>query len=129
MTDGPVPEDARQFLLKTIDSIAQWEGLLLLRAHPGEAWDALSIAGHLYITEMETVFLMARLAEHQIVALTETPQGLRYTYNPATTELTAAIDRVAQLYKDYLIPVTRIIHSKPRNRVQEFANAFRIRKD
>ncbi len=129
MTDGPVPEDARQFLLKTIDSIAQWEGLLLLRAHPGEAWDAVAIAAHLYITEAETVFLMARLAEHQILALSDGPQGVRYTYNPATPELKAAIDRVAQLYKDYLIPVTRIIHSKPRNRVQEFANAFRIRKD
>lgn len=128
MTEAPIPEDARQFLLKTIDSIAQWEGLLLLRAHPGEAWDAASIAGHLYIGEAETVFLMARLAEHRIVAAVETPDGARYAYRPPS-ELAATIDHVAQLYKDYLIPVTRIIHAKPRNRMQAFANAFRIRKD
>jgi hypothetical protein len=128
MAEDVIPEDARQFLLKTIDTIAQWEGLLLLRAHSGEAWDAVAIAGHLYISEAETVFLLARLAERHIVAVTDTPEGIRYTYNP-TAELAAAVDRVAGLYKDYLIPITRIIHSKPRNRVQEFANAFRIRKD
>jgi hypothetical protein len=38
--------------------------------------------------------------------------------------------RAVELYSRQLVPVTHLIHSKPRPaRVQEFAEAFRLRKD
>ena len=37
--------------------------------------------------------------------------------------------RVAELYARYLIPVTQLIHAKPLTRVQEFADAFKLKKD
>jgi hypothetical protein len=39
------------------------------------------------------------------------------------------IDHVAEVYDRYLIPVTHLIHAKPRTRVHAFADAFRLRKD
>jgi hypothetical protein len=33
MTDDPIPDDVKTFLLRYIDSIAQLEALLLLRAN------------------------------------------------------------------------------------------------
>lgn len=125
MTDGVIPDDARQFLLRTIDSVAQWEGLLLLRGQPDTSWDAAAVARHLYISENETVILLKGLAERHVLA---EESGHVFRYNPATPELDMLIGRCADLYRQYLIPVTKIIHSKPK-RVQAFADAFRIRKD
>ena len=125
MNDGVTPEDARQFLLRHIESIAQWEGLLLLRAAPARTWTAAEAARHLYIGEDEAAGLLARLAGHDMLSA----GASGYAYAPATPELAAMIDTVADLYSRYLIAVTHIIHSRPKSRVQEFANAFRIRKD
>lgn len=121
---GVIPEDARQFLLRNIDSVAQWEGLLLLRGHPDMGWDATAVARHLYISETETAALLNGLAGRHILAV----EGDAYRYRPSEPETDALIGLCAELYRQYLIPVTKIIHSKPK-RVQAFADAFRIRKD
>ena len=39
------------------------------------------------------------------------------------------VGQVADLYSRYLVPVTNLIHTKKTSRIQEFADAFRIRKD
>lgn len=124
MSDGVIPDDARQFLLRNIDSVAQWEGLLWLRGHPDTLRDAAAVARHLYISEAETTALLNGLVERHILAL----EGSQYGYAPETPEIDAVIGLCAELYRQYLIPVTKIIHSKPK-RVQAFADAFRIRKD
>ena len=41
----------------------------------------------------------------------------------------AMVERVAVLYRQCLIPITNLIHSKAKSRMQEFADAFKIRKD
>ena len=125
MSDGAIPDDVQQFLLKNIDSVAQWEAVLFLRTHSGAAMSAAAVAGHLYISEADVAPLLAVLARRNILTVTDG----QYSYVPKTEALDAMVGRAADLYRQYLIPVTNIIHSKPRSRVQEFANAFRIRKD
>jgi hypothetical protein len=130
MTDGVIPEDVRQFLLKNIDSIAQWEGLLLLRAHPGAACDTSEIARNLYIPDHDVAALLAPLVARHILTASDIDGRTHYRYDPETAELDGCIGQVADFYKLYLIPITHFIHAKPApSRVQEFANAFRIRKD
>jgi len=130
MTDGVIPEDIRQFLLKNIDSIAQWEGLLLLRGQFGTACDAGVIARNLYIPDQDVAPLLAPLAARHIVETSDIDDRTHYRYAPETAELDETIGRAADFYKQYLIPITHFIHAKPApSRVQEFANAFRIRKD
>ena len=130
MTDGVIPEDIRQFLLKNIDSIAQWEGLLLLRAHTGSACGTSEIARNLYIPDNDVAPLLAPLVARHIIATSEIDGHPHYRYAPDTAELDGCIGHAADFYKLYLIPITHFIHAKPApSRVQEFANAFRIRKD
>ena len=129
MNNGVIPEDARQFLLTSIDSIAQLEGLLWLRAHVGQGWDAATLARHLYIAEVEAAALLEPLVQRGLVAV---EQG-QYAYRPATPELDDMVARIADLYRQYLIPVTNLIHAKPpdksKSRIEAFADAFRLRKD
>jgi hypothetical protein len=49
MTNDPIPGDVKAFLLRHIDSIAQLEALLLLRANAELTWSADTLAKRLYI--------------------------------------------------------------------------------
>jgi DNA-binding IclR family transcriptional regulator len=128
MIEGLIPEDIKQFILTSIDSIAQLEALLLLRANPQERWSVAAVAKRLYITEPETLSLLANLCEQGLVISRETEPS-EYVYQPRSAYLTQVVERVAELYANHLVPVTNLIHSKPRTRIQEFADAFKLRKD
>lgn len=128
MGDGLIPEEVQAFLLKRIDSITQLEALLLLRANPECAWSAATLARRLYIPPQETAGLLEALCSGGFLATTGHPSRL-YRYHCSSDDLAGMVDRVADLYATYLIPVTNLIHSKPYTRVQEFADAFKLRKD
>ena len=128
MIEELIPDDIRQFILSSIDSIAQLEALLLLRGHPQEAWNVAAVARRLYITEHEALPLLAHLCEQGLVVLRD-PKATEFAYQPQSDQLTQLVDRLAELYAKHLVPVTNLIHSKPRTRIQEFADAFRLRKD
>jgi hypothetical protein len=123
-----IPEDVAQFITNQIDSIAQLEALLLLRREPHGIWSASTLAERLYITEKQTLDALEQLrAGGLITALGSDPTC--YRYEPISPQLRDLVDRTAEVYSKHLVPVTNLIHSKPKTRVQEFADAFRIRKD
>jgi hypothetical protein len=125
--DTLIPDDVQAFLLNHIDTIAQLEALLLRRADPASEWTAEILAKRLYVSSQETATLLERLrADGFLLALQGEPY--RYQYQPSTSELAHMVDQVAELYARYLIPITHLIHSKPRTRVQEFADAFKLRR-
>jgi hypothetical protein len=72
MTDELVPDDVRDFIQRYVDSVAQLEALLLLRASPNEAWDAGRTAKRLYTTEQEILEVLARLCADGFLTCKET---------------------------------------------------------
>jgi hypothetical protein len=127
MGEDSIPEDLREFLLKNFDSVAQWEGLLLLRAQPEKSWDAEDVARNLYITEPDAARLLADLEARAMITVADAQPPALYRYQPQR-DLDALIRRAAELYKRSVIPIANLIHSKPKTRVRQFADAFRIRK-
>jgi len=128
MSSDLIPDDIAQFILKKIDSVAQMEALLLLRANSDQEWDAAAVAKRLYIEEPQASMTLARLLEGKLlIASADEPR--RYRYQPSAPELRPLVDRVAEIYSKQLVPVTNLIHSRPQTRVQEFADAFKFRKD
>jgi hypothetical protein len=128
MSANVLPDEVKAFLLRYIDSIAQLEALLLLRANADLAWSADMLALRLYISVQETAEILARLCADGFL----TAQGsepLLYQYHCPARDQTHMVDQVAMLYTKYLIPITHLIHAKPRTRVQGFADAFRFRKE
>ena len=123
MTDDLVPIDVRDFIQRYIDSVAQLEALLLLRANPGEVWDVGRVAKRLYAPEQEIADALARLCADEFLKCDD----LLYRYD-CTPEQQQKVDQLATVYARQLIPVTNMIHAKPR-RIREFADAFKFRKD
>jgi len=128
MTDDVIPIDVQQFISTTIDSIAQLEALLLLYANRDAEWSAEAVSKRLYVTERETAGLLRNLHARGFLSHGNHSPGA-YQYRPESPELAQMVERLAEVYRQYLVPVTQLIHSKSKSRIQEFADAFRLRKD
>jgi hypothetical protein len=130
VNESAIPEDIKCFLLVNIDSIAQWEALLLLRSNPEKEWSAQALARNIYTDEHEMEHLLKQLAERDVLITQGSPPSVSYRYCLQNSELVQIINRTADLYRSgYLIPITHIIHSKSKSKIQQFADAFKIRKD
>ena len=125
MAEDVIPQDAQQFILEHINCIAQLEAVLLLRANPQANWNAETVSGRLYIDPKQAQEVLDGLVRQGFI----TAHDLSYHYDPHTQEMRNMMERIVELYARYLVPVTHLIHSKSKSRVQEFADAFRIRKD
>jgi hypothetical protein len=124
MVDDLIPAEVRDFIVNYIDSIAQLEALLLLRASPGEQWTSALVASRLYIDAPAAEDELGRLCARGLIACNDKI----YCYVGNNSDLDSLVDRLAVLYARHLIPVTNLIHDKP-GRIREFASAFRLRKD
>lgn len=127
MTVAAIPDDLTQFILQYIHSIAHLEALLLFCAHPKDELDAHALAHALYITDAQAIVLLTQLLDHGFIA--HGAATLAFHYQPASPELKEMVERLAVLYKQSLVPVTNLIHSKSKLKVQQFADAFKMRKD
>jgi hypothetical protein len=127
MVESYIPDDVARFVLDNIYSVAHLEALLLLRGKRDQEWSVGALAARLYISEDQTAELVIVLrAQGFVTAKAQEPAS--FQYEPASTALNNMLERLAEIYAKHLVPVTNLIHSKPKPRIQEFADAFRLRK-
>jgi hypothetical protein len=126
MTRDEVPAEVRRFILTSIPSVPFLEAVLLLRAEPALPWDAARLAGRLYVPERTAAELLTQLGEAGIAAPHESAGAVRYA---PREELGGLLDRVAAAYAVDLVAITDLIHSRIDKRAQQFADAFRFRKE
>ena len=130
MAATPIPEDIRRFVLTSIPSVPHLEALLLLRAAEPAFWQAARLSERLYISDKLAQSLLTDLCRSGMVEpRDESQQAVAYRYQPTTAELRATIDSLAELYARQLVEVTHLIHSKLDRKAQQFADAFKWRKD
>jgi hypothetical protein len=122
------PAEIAQFIDQQIESLAQLEALLLLRGEPERVWDATEIAKALYITPDMAGSLLADLARRGYAKVVP-PSDARYSYRAMDAHVDRLIDQLASVYQDRRVAVISMIYSKPLNKVQTFADAFRLRKE
>jgi hypothetical protein len=127
MAREPIPEDVRRFILTGIMSVPYLEALLLLRNAPDQSWDRTTVAQRLYISAKAATELLADLSAAGFIVVTEPESS--YRYHPSSDELRQMIDQLAETYAKNLVEVTNIIHSKTGKKAQQFADAFKWRKD
>jgi|SRR5690606_3554016 len=128
MIREPIPEDIKRFILRSIASIPHLEAILLLRGKPDQVWLERSVAERLYISEKAAAGLLEELSAAGFVSSSQADPPA-YRYQPSSDQLRQLVDRLAECYAKNLLEVTNIIHSKIDRKAQQFADAFRWRKD
>lgn len=123
-----LPDEVRRFILTSVPSVPYLEAILLMLSDAQAQWDAARVARRLYVAEGKAAELLEQLAAAGVARRVEGLDGC-FRYQPATPELAARLDQVAQAYSANLVAVTDLIHSRIDKRAQQFADAFRLRKD
>ena len=124
-----ISDDIRRFILTSVPSVPYQEAILLLRTEPDADWDVRRVAGRLYVGEKQASELLAGLDAAGIASREVQGDVELFRYAPATTELRERLDALAQAYSANLVGVTDLIHSRIDKRAQQFADAFRLRRD
>lgn len=122
---------AEEFIRGVIDSIPHLEGLLLVWTMRPRSWSAGEIAEKLYIDEGRARDVVGGLVRRGLLVPDEAAEtaGERFRYAVRSEEQDKLMESVERLYKSDLIRITRMIHSKAAPAVQEFAQAFRLKKE
>ena len=120
-----IPDDLRRFILTSVPSVPFVEALLLFRTMGDGLLTPATLARRLYIGEGDATRLMQQLHHVGVIA----PADDAYRYAPADPGLASALDDLATYYASHLIEVTELIHSTTARRANEFADAFRLKKE
>jgi hypothetical protein len=110
MVSARLPDAVRRFVNSRIDSVAELEGLLLVRSSPEQRWDARELAGRLYVREHEASVVLEALHRQTLMVR----HGHAYYYRPASDTMHLDVEALAAAYPRFLIPITELIHAKSR---------------
>jgi hypothetical protein len=124
-----LPDDIRGFILASVPSVPYLEAILLLRTNPDLSWDVPRLAARLYVAERQAAEVLTALSAAGIARTEDHGGTALFRYAPATAELRERLDALAQAYSANLVGVTDLIHARIDKRAQQFADAFRLRKD
>jgi hypothetical protein len=128
MPREPIPDEVRRFILTSVPSVPFVEAMLLYMARTGSEIGTAEIARGLYIPEPAAADIVEALRAAQIVVPAGATPGA-HRFAPATEELGRVCGQLAAAYGHNLIGVTDLIHSRTGRKAQQFADAFKLRKD
>jgi hypothetical protein len=120
--------ELRQFVEHNIESVPQLEALLLLRKEPDRAWSASDIAKALYIQEEAAAALLVDFVRREFASYS-TSDAAKIIYRARDQTTDRLIDELQAAYQGRRVAVISLIYSKPLNKVQTFADAFRFGKE
>jgi hypothetical protein len=123
-----VPLEVQQFVLERIQSIAQLEALIMMRNAPDTWWLSSAMAERLYISESACRAELEGLRSQGLLLGRQEDIGWQFRYSPSNGELREFVDRLVYYYSKHLVVISNLIHTKPRTRIREFAEAFSLKK-
>jgi hypothetical protein len=127
MTRELLPDDIRRFILTSVPSVPYLEAMLLMRRESATEWTASTLARRLYLGEKKAAEVLTQLREGGFANGDPAQGTMRFA--PRDPSLAAIVERIAHWYARDLVGVTRLIHSRIDRSAQQFADAFKLRKD
>ena len=119
-----MPEELRRFILTSVPSIPFVEAFLVFREQAGSSVPIETVARRLYISERDAAEIVEQLRAARIIE----PLDAGSRYAPGE-DLAPVLDLLAGFYRTNLVEVTALVHSRTGRMAQQFADAFKIRKD
>ena len=113
-----------KFILEEIDTVPHLEALLLLWNNRSRQWTLPAMAKAIYISTDETKLVLSDL-ERRGFAVATGEDCFQYRSSDRDTVL----EQVDAVYRQHIVRISTLIHSKPAASLREFARAFRLKKD
>jgi hypothetical protein len=126
--DPHFSEELCGFIQDALPNLDAVEILLFLRRHPDRPWSADALVHEVH----PAVIARAVVAKHLELFLAQGLLSLEqggYQYRPATPHLHEMVEALDAAYRERPVSLIRLIYFLKNNKIQSFADAFRIKKD
>jgi hypothetical protein len=123
-----VPPLVRAFVAAHLRSLEELQLLVLLVQSEDRWWDADSASRELLVPLRAARIALDRLASRNLLDIRITGD-VRYQFRPGTDDLRMAAIACCDAYRANPLAVTTLASGAARRGLQDFADAFRIRKD
>jgi len=120
-----LPDDVKNFIRATIKSIWALELLLYLRAHSDRTWDVKVLARELRASEPA---LRGSLGLFRAAGVVKEESDGSVRYAPTADHLDPLVRRISDIYGTFPLAISNEIYA-PESKLQDFADAFRLKKD
>jgi predicted transcriptional regulator of viral defense system len=120
-----LPLDIKEMLIKFFDSVNQMEVLFLFLENQNSSWTAESVYKELRSNLTSAGIQLAHL--HRCGFIYRLENG-SYVFNQKST-LAPAVKKLHEVYQEKPVAVISYIYERPQNKLKEFADAFKIKKD
>lgn len=128
MSESGFSDELDKFIAAEINSLEQLEILLLLSGNPHRWWTAQDVYNVIKSSTQSVADRLNQMVERGFLKA-ETDDEMRFQFGPADENIWRIISELRNAYKERSVKVVQAIYSKPPDAVQEFARAFRLRKD
>jgi hypothetical protein len=128
VNDSGFSSELEKFIAEDIQSLEQVEILLLLSGSPDRWWSGRAVYEVVKSNPGSVDARLEELAERGIVQRQKQVET-EYRFSPPDEKIWKVVNELRDAYKERPVKVVQAIYSKPPDAVQEFARAFRVRKD
>ena len=116
------------FIEEQIDSVPHLEALLLMFEQPSQDWTEQEIAARVYVDASAARAILQDLTRREFAVATS-PAATAYRYDAGWDPSGERMAIVARIYRQHLVRITTLIHSKASPAVRDFARAFQLKPD
>ena len=126
MASDSLSVELRQFVANYLTSVEQLEVLCLLSENPGKAFSAPEAFRSIQSSEKSVADCLEAFRGAGLV-VSDTPGTYRFA--PREQQQAQLVAELAKTYRERRVSVIECIYRKPPGLIQEFAEAFRLRKE
>jgi hypothetical protein len=124
VSDTPIPDAVLSLIRSSITSVWALELLLFLKRHRASAWSVEQLVRELRGSSPLIADLVISLHRGGLVE----EAGGAYRYAPASDEIRSLVDQLERLSSERPLAVRNAILAAPHDKIQVFADAFKIKK-
>ena len=123
-----LPPEVRKLVLEHIHSVDQLDVLLLCHRTRDREWTAREVADELRTNLQMSSAALSDLSYRGFVAMVDTTRQ-SYRYQPGDPAMDRTVGSLAALYPMFRHRVIELIFTRGKSDIQDFADAFKIKKD
>jgi hypothetical protein len=128
MSESGFSNELDKFIAREINSLEQLEILLFVSGNPHKWWTVQDVYNVVKSSLQSVGERLNEMVERGLLRK-ETDAEVRYQFAPSDENVWNLTSELRTAYKEKSVKVVQAIYSKPPDAVQEFAKAFRLRKD
>lgn len=127
MANNPVSQELSRFIARYIHSVEQLEILCLVSSNPAKSWSVGEVLHEVQSAEQSISSCLKKFQEDGFL-VSRKKEGM-FQFSPTQPSLADSVRDLSKTYRERRVTIVEMIYKKPSDPIQDFAEAFRFKKD